>query len=235
MRRIALLLLIFPTLIAMGCRTGGGGDDDDDSAAGDDDDDDATDDDDAVPDTETDCSDGVDEDEDGLTDCADDDCADVAPCWWPDAVDHSGDFLFDGATIECEVASFPIDIDIDDCQTAYTSSLATETGACPVCDLTFAGDFSYSVDSCAELLDSASPTSGAFGFVFLSATEWEVYALDESTGEWASVGVAEDDGAGNKLITASEAIIDNPDECDWPKDQTLGNLTITLTWADAAR
>ena len=177
-RTVLMLLLSLVFVAACGPTRGGGGGGDDDDSAGDDDDDDdddaAGDDDDAVPDTETDCDDGVDEDADGATDCADDDCAEVAPCFWPDAIDHAGDFDFDGWEIECDVG-FPIDVDVDDCQTAYTS-LMTESTGCDVCDRTYAGTFAYSVDSCAELIGEDSPSSGSFGFVFHSPTQWEIYA-----------------------------------------------------------
>ena len=150
------------------------------------------------------------------------------------AVTHSGDFQFTGFEIQCEVGGFPFDYDVDDCHTAYTSDLATETTDCPVCDRTFSGAFAYSEDGCGDLLETASPASGAFGFIFLSVTEWEIYAIDEATGEWVSVGIAEDDGAGNHIIAGAEVISGSNDDCGWDKDQDLGSLAATLSWAHAA-
>jgi len=232
MRRTAFLLfllLLSLGLVACGGSRGGGGGDDDDSA---DDDDDATDDDDAVPDTETDCDDGTDEDEDGATDCADDDCAEVSPCFWPVALTHDGDFNFTGFEIECDIG-FPIDIDVDDCRTTYSSTLSTETGACPACDRTFEGAFTYSQDSCAELLDSASPASGAFGVVFATPTTWEFFAQNEDGG-WDSIGVTEDDGSGAHVVSGADVISGNPPDCGVDDDQDLGSLAVTLTWRAAA-
>lgn len=228
-RSAPLLLLLLLSLGLVACATPrGGGGDDDDSAGTDDDDDAATDDDDAVPTTETDCDDGVDEDEDGATDCADDDCSDVAPCFWPDALEHSGDFDFTGYEIECDIG-FPIDIDVDDCRTTYSSTLGDGGGDCSSCDLTFAGGFTYSEDSCAELLDSTSPASGAFGVNFHSPTEWEFFAQNDS-GAWESIGTTTDDGAGNHTITGTDVITGNPPDCGVDFDQELGSLLVTLTW-----
>ncbi len=118
---------------------------------------------------------------------------------------------------------------MDDCRTTYSSALSTETGACPTCDRTFEGAFTYSEDSCAELLDSTSPTSGAFGVNFTSATDWEFFAQGDD-GVWESIGTTTDDGAGNHSITGADVVSGNPPDCGVDDDQDLGSLAVTLVW-----
>ena len=243
-RHLHFLVLLLSLGLLTACPTGrGGGDDDDDSGPGDDDDgaddddaddDDAGDDDDTVPDNETTCDDSLDEDEDGLTDCEDPDCADVAPCTWPDSVDHAGTFAFEGYEIECDYMGIPIPYEVDDCSTAYTSALSQDLTVtpCDVCDRTFEGPFVYSVDTCADLIGSTSPDSGAFGLVFLSETQWEVYGINGDSGAWESVGIAEDDGTGTFVYQIQGVITDDPPDCN-NGDQDLGNLVVTLTFAEA--
>ncbi len=254
MTRTALLTLLAAAVMA-GCydvQFGGNtdevnlvpGDDDDDAFGGDDDDasddDDATDDDDlsddddtTPPPPETDCSDGLDNDGDGLRDCEDPDCDLIAPCDQPTAIFHTGNVVFNGSEIECYVAGWPFDVDVDDCQTTYSSSMGAPTTvpACAVCDATFEGPNSYSVDSCASLIGQASPTSGAFGLIFTSTSQWEFYARNEDTGQWESGGFAVNDGSGTYTFTASDTVSGSPPDCDWPTDQTLGTITLTLTFA----
>jgi hypothetical protein len=239
-RHLYFLVLLLSLGLLTACPTGRtpGGDDDDDDSVGDDDDvaddDDGADDDDTVPDNETDCDDGIDEDEDQLTDCDDPDCAEVAPCWWPDAVDHTGTFAFDGYEIECIYLGFPVPYEVDDCDTAYTSPLTQDLTVedCLACDRTFEGAFTYSTDTCADLIGSDSPLSGAFGFVFTSETEWEFWGINADSGEWESAGVATDDGSGNFVYQTEGVITDNPPDCD-NGDQDLGNLVITLGFSEA--
>ena len=241
-RHLYSLVLLLSLGLLTACpsgRGGGGGDgDDDDNGADDDDvadDDDGADDDDTVPDTETSCDDGLDEDEDGLMDCEDPDCADVAPCNWPEALDHVGTVFFDGWEIEC-VFGVPFDYQVDDCATDYTSPLGTTltVDRCEACDRTFEGPFTYSVDTCTELLPDASdpPDSGAFGMVFTSATEWEVFSINGETGLWESVGIATDDGSGTFVYQTEAVISGDPEECN-NGEQDLGNLVVTLSFSEA--
>ncbi len=237
MTRYAHLVVLLLTLgLLTACptgRNGGGGDDDDDSGPADDDDG-AEDDDDAVPENETDCQDGVDEDQDGVTDCEDDDCFDVAPCWWPEALDHVGDVQFDGWEIECDFMGVPVPYEVDDCATTYTSPLGMDltVDPCASCDRTFEGPFTYSVDSCSDLLPDSPPppASGAFGLVFTSETEWQVWSQN-ADGVWNEVGAATDDGSGTFVYTAESVITDDPPDCN-NGDQDLGNLVVTLSFTE---
>jgi hypothetical protein len=141
--------------------------------------------------------------------------------------------VFNGADIQCEVVGIPFDFDVDDCQTLYSSPLGdpTTVPSCASCDRTFEGPNTYSTDSCADLINQPSPTSGAFGFIFTSASEWEFFARDEDTGIWGSGGFAVNDGSGTFTFSASDSITGSPEDCDWPVDQTLGEITLTLTFA----
>ncbi len=210
MTRIAYLLLSSLLLVALspGCETT----DDDDGPPGpqgDDDDDDTT-----APDPETDCEDGVDNDEDGLTDCDDTDCDAVTHCTWPNQMDHHSSFAF-----ESDIGL------VDDCETIYTSSLteAVELEPCQVCDRTYEGPFTYTVNTCEEILDFLGmdiPDHGGYGVVFLSDQQREIYSRDEEL-QWYSAGIAEYDAQQDHYR------LQRVDEI-----QNVGHITITLTYTD---
>lgn len=233
---IRLLVPLFLALgLLLGCPTPNRGDDDgadDDDGTGDDD---GADDDDTVPPNETDCDDTLDEDQDSLTDCEDPDCAEVAPCNWPESIVHAGTFAFEGYDIDCYVGGWPIPYEVPDCLTTYDSTMGQDLTVtpCAECDRTFEGPFTYSSDTCADLIGSESPTSGAIGLVFVSDTQWEFWGLDSATGTWSVGGTATDDGSGTYVYTTSGVINETPDECEEPQD--LGNLVVSLTFAEAAR
>ncbi len=189
--------------------------DDDDSRPGDDDagddDDDAGDDDDAV-DPETACDDLVDNDGDQLTDCEDPDCADVFHCTWPDAMEHAARFQFQ-SQVEW----------LESCETRFSSHLVHTTDMAPQADRTYEGDFNYTVNSCADLLDAAGvdlPNHGAYGVRFLSEHEREIFSRD-TEGNWGSVGVATwQSGVGHYLIARDD------------DTENIGSLHTELTFAD---
>ena len=93
-----------------------------------------------------------------VVDCADPACAAELECTWPERLTLASDVDFAGATIDCFIP-----IDVDDCATDATAELERVTdGACPACDLTFAGPLSYQRDTCSELgnFDLPSASSG---------------------------------------------------------------------------
>jgi hypothetical protein len=184
------------------------------------------------PGAESDCTDGTDDDGDGDTDCADSDCADVFECTWPDAVDHTSRFQFDGNTIECQVWGVDVDYDVPDCLTTLTAELSLLEGpqACPDCDRTFAGDLNYTQDSCSELLGTTLPPSAAFGFVFVSASQRELWGQDEA-GAWAFTSLVDSTDGRTWELVASEAVYDDPEDCDNGM-QNLGTLTLTVAFVD---
>jgi hypothetical protein len=182
--------------------------------------------------TEGDCTDGVDDDDDGKADCLDPDCAEVFECTWPDALDHTSRFQFDGNTIECQVWGVDVDYDVPDCTTALTASLTELTGAqaCQSCDRSYSGAFTYTQDTCSELLGTTLPQSGAFGFVFVSETQRELWGQDEA-GQWAFSSLVDSTDGRNWELTASEAVYDDPEDCD-NGTQNLGTLTLTVAFVD---
>jgi hypothetical protein len=184
---------------------------------------------DAPPDPEADCQDGVDNDEDGLMDCEDDDCADVAPCWWPSSMRHDGVFDFDGFEVTCETWIGDFDETVPDCQTTYTSTLTEVTDPalqCPTCDRTFYGALSYTADTCGDLTGGDNPTEAYFGFVFTSPTEWTLYG-DDGSGGWEA-GVPLTVSGADYSFAHTEPLYYDSGECD-NDPLHIGNLTIT--WA----
>lgn len=174
---------------------------------------------------ESDCDDGVDNDEDGAPDCSDDDCADVAPCWWPDAMQHEGSFVFRGNRVTCETWLGDFDEQVDNCETRYTSTLTpVASGGCPTCDRTYAGTLSYSTNTCASVVGGTYPATAEIGFVFLSPTSWEVYGADESGG-WTGTGLIYSGGRFG-FETAEPLYVDTGD-CD---NDPLNAGTLTVTW-----
>ena len=145
---------------------------------------------------------------------------------------REGVFEFVGYEIQCDVLGIPIPFDVPNCRTAFSSELADDPTLppCPECDRTYGGAFVYSEDTCGELLEQASPTSGAFGFVFTSETEWEFFTINAESGGWESAGTAVDEGDGTYAFSTSAVLSDNPEDCDWPSDQDLGELTVTLSF-----
>ena len=181
-----------------------------------------------VPSTEQDCTDGEDADQDGLTDCADPDCAAEFQCTWPEAMDHRTLVQFVGNEIECKYAGFPFDYDVPDCTTDF-SGMLSEAEGCAGCDRTYEGPFTYAKEECTELVGGGEvPTSGAYGFVFISEDRRELWTQDE--GAW--VPASELTRQGDEwLLTVSEDIIDDPEDCD-NGPQNLGRLTVTLSFKD---
>jgi hypothetical protein len=212
--RIELLLPIVLALAMAGCPDG----DDDDQGPGDDDDvsddDDVGDDDDQQADPETDCFDGQDNDEDGLIDCADSDCAAEFECTWPGQMQHQARFQF-----------FSESVLLDDCETRFESLMVktTQGELCPMCDRTYEGQYQYSINSCADLLEAGGvdlPDEGRYGLVFISEYEREIFTRN-TEGQWESVGVASrDDGVGHYILSR------NDDADGW------GILVTELTFTD---
>lgn len=137
---------------------------------------------------EVDCEDGVDNDGDGAADCEDEDCAGYLPCTWPESMAHEGAYDFDAQNnVECVIRGFPVAVDVADCITRYTAELTPVTDpaqACPTCDRTFYGTLSYSENTCATVLPALQlPTDAYFGFIFTSATEWQLVGKSPS-GNW---------------------------------------------------
>jgi hypothetical protein len=208
------LLVFLAGAALVACNAPAPGDDDarDDDDAGDDDvgDDDVGDDD--VADPETACDDLVDNDGDQLIDCEDPDCAQVLHCTWPDAMEHSARFQFHS------------DVEwLESCETRFTSYMTHTTDLCPQADRTFEGDFEYSINSCDQILELAGidlPQHGAYGVVFLSEHEREVFGRD-TEGVWGSVGTASwQSGVGHYLIARDDDV------------ENIGSLHTEMTFAD---
>ncbi len=192
--------------------------DDDDSRPGQDDDtgdddtgDDDIGDDDTHPDPETACDDLVDNDGDQLVDCDDPDCADELHCTWPDAVEHAARFQFH-SSVEW----------LDSCETRFTSYMVHASDLCPQADRSFEGDFDYSINSCEQILDAAGvdlPQHGAYGLVFASEHEWEIFSRD-TEGTWGSAGTATwQSGVGHYLLMRDDDV------------ESIGSLHTELTFA----
>jgi hypothetical protein len=210
-----------------GCeRRPASGDDDataDDDAADDDAaDDDTSDDDDETPTPpppETDCEDGLDNDEDGVSDCDDSDCAAVWRCTWPHSVQHTASLHYDANAL-AELAGY------DDCDTQISSPMsdAGANPACPACDRTFTGLFTYTLDTCPTDPDNPRPTSGAYGLVFVDTASRTVFGQDDA-GSWVNLGVATDaSGSGTYTLVRTDPVeVESFD---------AGTLQTTLTFTD---
>jgi len=146
-------------------------------------------------DTETACNDGADNDGDGLTDCADPDCAEVAPCTWPTAVDLEGRFDFTSTAYG-----------VSDCTTDYTSTVQqVDDPSCDPCDRVMHGTYRYVTDDCPSDPNNPRPSGGSYGFVFTSDTAWQVYFLDGDQA-WQTLGTATDDGTGTLVFERTDPV-----------------------------
>ncbi|MFT5682863.1 MAG: hypothetical protein ACI8RZ_003787 [Myxococcota bacterium] len=184
------------------------------------------------PQTETDCEDGTDNDEDGVADCLDDDCAAAFACNYPQNILHRTNIAFDGYLVECETWIGTFDEQVDDCSTRLSSPLvvATKGNLCAECDLTFTGQFTYDFDDCDDLTgDSARPTEGWFGFVFIDESTRELWSQDDA-GTWSKAITMTKTGGVWEHSDSGE-VVENVDDCD-NSPLTLGNLTVTLTFED---
>ena len=156
------------------------------------------------------CDDGVDNDADGLVDCDDDECADVAPCWWPETIDHVGDFEFNADHWA-----------VDDCTDAYTAVLTeTTVSPCATCSRTYEGTFNWTSTECNdEFGDGPPPSSGRFGFAFPNPNKWVLFA--EDNGVWKEAASLERSG-GSFVLKSVDPVDYNGTE--------VGELTTTLTF-----
>lgn len=163
-------------------------------------------------------------------DCSDPNCAAEPECAWPDAMTQDSRIDFVGRQITCDLGGFDFPYDVPDCTTAFTVNMTerTEGNLCTACDATYAGDISYSQDSCSELLGTQAPTSGEWGFVALSATERELWLYANGTWAYSSTLTLQD---GVYSYTITEAIHQDPDECN-NGEQYVGDLTATVNFAD---
>ena len=170
------------------------------------------------------CDDGEDNDADGLVDCDDDECADVTPCWWPESIQHDGDFAFVSVPFDCFGTQ-----QADDCADAYTSTLTELDGAgCPDCDVTYTGTFNWNSTSCNETYGNGTPpNSGQFGFVFANPDKWVLFAKNDS-GTWAEAAVMDRNGQGFQLKRSDQVDYDTG-ICG---DQYVGDLKTTLTFKE---
>jgi len=217
--RIELLLPILLVLSPLGCGSGDDdqgppGGDDDDVGHNDDDDTGPGDDDDQQADPEVDCQDGQDNDNDGLTDCADSDCETEFVCTWPSQMQHMAKFEFISS------GAWP-----GDCETRFESLLVkTNQGdICTQCDRTFEGQYQYSVNTCADILELGGvdlPEEGMSGIVFLSENEREIFTRN-TEGIWEAVGTAVlDSGVGHYILERQDDV------------ESFGVLRTSMTFTD---
>ncbi len=179
-----------------------------------------------LPEPEQICDDGLDNDEDGLADCDDSDCESTNYCQWPFTLQHSSIFDFKGRTIECKWNGIPVDYDVPDCRTALSSTMSMTTeDACPQCNRTFYGPFTYSEDSCEELVGGDRPSEGRYGLIF-AENKWVLFTQDE-TGQWQeAVDLVADENGGYSWQETDEVRADVED-CG-NGEQYLGDLTAKL-------
>ena len=202
--RIEMLLPVLLLLSPLGCPSGGEGDDDqgsgDDDVSHGDDDDTGGGDDDQQADPETECEDGQDNDNDNLIDCADPDCQGVFVCTWPSQMQHQARFEF-----------FSDSVWLEDCETRFESLLVktTQGDVCTTCDRSYAGQYQYSVNTCADLLEAGGvdlPEEGMYGLIFVSEYEREIFTRN-TEGVWESVGTALlDDGVGHYILSRHDDV-----------------------------
>ena len=76
---------------------------------------------------------------------------------------------FDGRTIECKLAGFEFDYDVDDCVTSFTAALthAPEDTSCEPCDRIYKGPLTWLEDSC-ELPEKMDPNRKSLNMVCAS-------------------------------------------------------------------
>ena len=186
-----------------------------------------------APVPETECADGADNDEDGAVDCDDTDCAGYFRCTLPDQMSHETLMSFDGRTIECKLAGFEFDYDVDDCVTSFTAALthAPEDMSCEPCDRIYKGPLTWLEDSCSELLgeNGPKPEVTEYGVRFDSEKERTLYLNDPSTGWAESVVVTLQNGRWvNQTVLPVEEDID---ACN-NGVQYLGDLTVDVSFED---
>jgi hypothetical protein len=174
-----------------------------------DDDDDAVDDDDTVGDDDSEtepvpaenlCDDGSDNDNDGLVDCEDPDCAGQLSCSWPASLDMHTELAFDAnGTAKA--------FGVGDCVLEFAGLLGlTEIGnICPSCDATYEGAVSYGPDNCPEDYITRPPVV-AYGMIFLSPGEREIWKRESETGEWSSLGNWTPTAAGPYVVERQEPV-----------------------------
>jgi hypothetical protein len=142
------------------------------------------------PEPEQDCDDEVDDDDDGRVDCDDSDCDGEQLCSWPVAMRFDSRLDFDANTL-AEFGGY------SDCRVTLTSDLERDRAeSCPGCDRVFTGDFTFVEDDCPPEFER--PTEGSYGVAFQAPDEWEIFGRVED--QWASLGVAVDDGSGTLKI-----------------------------------
>ncbi len=93
---------------------------------------------------------------------------------------------------------------------------------CTTCDGDYEGPATYPLDECSSIAGTTTPATISFGFVFTSATAWEVYSGD-GAGVYSLVGTATFDGASSYLLSRT-------DEVDVPALGDVGDLTTSLTF-----
>jgi hypothetical protein len=183
------------------------------------------------PDAEV-CDNGEDDDEDGATDCDDSDCDNVAPCNWPSNLDHMTQLDFQGNTIECKLAGFPIPYDVEDCLTEWTASLThIEMHACDSCDRVYNGPITLLRDECSELIGNTEPIPSSMdvGMVFISETQREVWGINEA-GVWEKSADLTYN-APSWVASGTAEIREDISECN-NGVQHLGDLTVSVTFTD---
>ena len=180
------------------------------------------------------CDDGVDNDLDGQADCEDSDCADVAPCWWPETIEHQGDFSLDAGVFECY--GFEVGKDqLVDCTELYNSTLTPSGADCPGCDLIMSASLNWQKNECRstypDLFNNPLQNEANLGFRFDSKTEWALFAKGDD-GQWKEAAIMTDSGSGFTIVDSEEIWIPTPEElgsCP-EEEQFVGTFTTTLSF-----
>lgn len=167
-----------------------------------------------------------------VLDCADPACAEAFECTWPTSLEHESDFTFTGATIQCPVGPVTLPVDVPDCAIALSAALTERLSGdlCPACDRTFEGPITYSQDTCSEVLGQTPPSSGAWGLVFVSPDERELW-LPDGAGGWALSSTLTRQADGAYTSSASESITQVPPSCG-SAAQHVGDVVVTARFMD---
>jgi hypothetical protein len=186
--RLLTILLGLAAVLLLGCYTTGQRSDDDDSS---DEDDPADDDDDAADD----------DDDDVLAD--DDDAAsdddDASSSNLPAAFGHDGTLFLDAN----ETAKM---FGYSDCtETLEGTLLLDAVSLCASCDGTYTGALTYILTECSDQAGDALPAEVTYGFVVVSATQYDVYS-EGDPGVWDLFGSAIDNGAGQFVLTRTDPV-----------------------------
>lgn len=175
------------------------------------------------------CDDGVDNDLDGQADCDDSDCADVAPCWWPETIEHQGDFDFEGGYFDCGDFGGQ---DIEDCTERYVTVLTENAAAgCADCDLAFSGELDWKSRECKEKYGDTvgnGAEQANIGFRFNSQSSWTLYSKN-SDGNWQEAITMEKQG-GSFVTTDVSEIRGKVEKFEFCGEQDLGTLSTKLTF-----